>query len=917
MRPFSATWIVTAIAVGSFIGGAGCAARRTAETDVMAPTAQATQPAPRPQAHGPARDPNDPAWLALDQILPAPVLPEPKARPTTRPAPLEALHLYAQAHGALVGGRGQRQAAINMLERAVQIDPDSPEIWEELGNAYGAGNQEKAMSAWTKSLDLGPDNLDLHERIGRQFIIRNKLDLALHHLRLATQTSAYKNDNEAAAVTDFFLARTLQRKGYSRAALETYARLVKRIEHPTIAFRSNPELMGLLSQPELLYGEIGELYAGAGDHAEAVRAFSLAVERAPENWDYQSKLARALVKAGRGADARRLVEELVGKFRANKDSLRLLHEVYRELGSEGQVVGVLTALHQKEPKDGFLLFALADALDAAGRSREGERLLLDALRRDPGGGDVLKRLFDFYEKHEDLEGAARLLVTALADEPDSLRALTPLWAELLQPHRRSRLRIPFLQKLDVPARAEAAKLFWVSRLADFWNRDALARSAIEQGASLRPAFAPVMRLLVADYWSRPDWDERQKIEACAKLAADVRAQGDAALAAEIEGMSLLRQSGKSEQAAQKLAESIRLGNKSTDVQLTQAMALLDAGKGDQGEALLWKIVSDVPAHEEAYAALFRYYLDQSQPPKAVNVLAKWLSADPGNVQARVMRATLMFQAGRPDAAESELLALFRDDPDDPLVLGALYRYYNESRRLEEYITRLEEQRKKHPDHREAVEQLVMIYHEHKRLPEALRVLESAREAAAGDPDLLYYLSGVYGRIDQKQTQEQMLGRVVELDPAHPGASNDLGYSWADEGKNLARAEGLIRVAVEAEPDNQSYLDSLGWVLYKRGKFAEALTYFERAIGPAARPDPVVLDHMGDVLYRLSRTSDAVKRWKRADDRLREMGEAARRRDDLKSLGLKLKQKLEQAEKAQPVEVAPVVEGPGAGTQAKN
>jgi tetratricopeptide (TPR) repeat protein len=267
----------------------------------------------------------------------------------------------------------------------------------------------------------------------------------------------------------------------------------------------------------------------------------------------------------------------------------------------------------------------------------------------------------------------------------------------------------------------------------------------------------------------------------------------------------------------------------------------------------------------------------------------------------------MFQAGRNEAAESELLALFRDDPDDPTVLSALHRYYAESRRLEEFISKLEEVRKKHPENREAVEQLVMIYHEQKRLPEALRVLDSAREAAGDDPELLYYLAHVYGRIDQKQVQEQMLARVVEIDPSHPGASNDLGYGWADEGKNLARAEELIRVAVGAEPDNQSYLDSLGWVLYKRGKFAEALVYFERAIGPAARPDPVVLDHMGDVLYQLSRGPDAVKQWKRAEGRLKDMGELARRRDDLKTLGLKLKQKLEQVQGGKPVEVAPVVE----------
>ena len=79
-----------------------------------------------------------------------------------------------------------------------------------------------------------------------------------------------------------------------------------------------------------------------------------------------------------------------------------------------------------------------------------------------------------------------------------------------------------------------------------------------------------------------------------------------------------------------------------------------------------------------------------------------------------------------------------------------------------------------------------------------------------------------------------------------GASNDLGYEWTDQGKNLSAAESLIRTAVAAEPDNQSFLDSLGWVLYKRGKFDEARKYLELAVGPAAFPDPVVLDHLAHI-----------------------------------------------------------------------
>jgi tetratricopeptide (TPR) repeat protein len=274
----------------------------------------------------------------------------------------------------------------------------------------------------------------------------------------------------------------------------------------------------------------------------------------------------------------------------------------------------------------------------------------------------------------------------------------------------------------------------------------------------------------------------------------------------------------------------------------------------------------------------------------------------------------MQQARRNDSAESELLSLFRDQPDSTEILGALFQFYTDAHRLEEYINKLEEERKAHPENREAVEQLVLIYYDQKRLPEALRVLDAARDAVKSDPDLLYYIAHVYGRIDQKETEEKLLGDVVKLDPKHASASNDLGYTWTEEGKDLARAEELVRVAVAAEPDNQSFLDSLGWVLYKRGKFAEALTYFEKAIGPASRPDPVVLDHMGDVLYRLSKNDQAVKQWKRAQDRLDQVDSD---REDLKKLRLQLMQKLRQQEKGQPVEVAPVADATASGPQAKN
>src|SRR5204863_1615243 len=122
--------------------------------------------------------------------------------------------------------------------------------------------------------------------------------------------------------------------------------------------------------------------------------------------------------------------------------------------------------------------------------------------------------------------------------------------------------------------------------------------------------------------------------------------------------------------------------------------------------------------------------------------------------------------------------------------------------------------------------------------DAVRVLDAARAAAAADePDVLYDLSLLYALVQQKQTAEDVLQQVLTLDPSNPSANNDLGYTWAEQGRDLERAEALTRTAVNAQPENPSLLDSLGWVLYKRGRFQESRDVFERAIGKADPPTP--------------------------------------------------------------------------------
>jgi tetratricopeptide (TPR) repeat protein len=146
-------------------------------------------------------------------------------------------------------------------------------------------------------------------------------------------------------------------------------------------------------------------------------------------------------------------------------------------------------------------------------------------------------------------------------------------------------------------------------------------------------------------------------------------------------------------------------------------------------------------------------------------------------------------------------------------------------------------------------------------------------------EIRYTLSNVYSMAKQMAKAEEQLQLILKSDADDATACNDLGYLWADQNKNLPEAERLIRKALEldrktrdttvpttvdADQDNAAYLDSLGWVLFRRGKLKEAREYLEKASAmELGLDDPVVWDHLGDVFQKQNETKRALAAWKKA------------------------------------------------------
>ncbi|HPA20079.1 MAG TPA: tetratricopeptide repeat protein [Verrucomicrobiae bacterium] len=147
------------------------------------------------------------------------------------------------------------------------------------------------------------------------------------------------------------------------------------------------------------------------------------------------------------------------------------------------------------------------------------------------------------------------------------------------------------------------------------------------------------------------------------------------------------------------------------------------------------------------------------------------------------------------------------------------------------------------------------------LAEAEKIAEFG-EQQASLPFIWFNRGIVFERKGDLAEAEGWLRKTIGAQPRHHPAMNYLSYTWADRGINLAEALELVQKALELEPGNTAYLDTLGWVYFRLGRLDEALAEVDRAL--KAEPDePEILQHRGDILEKLGRHQDARESWEKA------------------------------------------------------
>jgi tetratricopeptide (TPR) repeat protein len=269
---------------------------------------------------------------------------------------------------------------------------------------------------------------------------------------------------------------------------------------------------------------------------------------------------------------------------------------------------------------------------------------------------------------------------------------------------------------------------------------------------------------------------------------------------------------------------------------------------------------------EAYLALAAALHAQDANDFAIVLLRLAIDLRPDFTPARMLAADIMDGGKHPQVA---LRMLAPVEADDPLIAVVRLRRASLAERMgntDEALRELDQLAHDYPDRPEPLAIKGDILRAKHRNADAVVAYDAAvarlpHPIAANWP--LFYDRGIaLERANEWPRAEADFEHALRLSPDQPYVLNYLGYSWTEQGRNLAKARQMIERAVEQRPNDGSILDSLGWVTLRQGDVPGAVRWLERAVELSSE-DSTVNGHLGDAYWAAGRKREAQFQWRRA------------------------------------------------------
>jgi tetratricopeptide (TPR) repeat protein len=583
---------------------------------------------------------------------------------------------------------------------------------------------------------------------------------------------------------------------------------------------------------------------------KAIEEYKMALNADPSSAELSNGLADLYYRAGRVHDAEVTARTLLKNTPNDIDAHKLLGRIYlRQLGEgengvssaspSGNVLDLAIAEFEKivalQPKSVEDHMVLGQLYTVKQLPEKAESQFKTAQAIEPESEEVVLNLSRLYAESGDLQHA----VKAIADVPVDGRTpkmeftLGALYDQLKQPKdaiaaykRAEDLEPGDLQTMDALAQVllnneqldEALKEYKELADADPENTEALVHIAeIERRqGKYEDALATIRKARKIDPNSlEAGFNEGLLLDVLGRFDDSVQTyQQMVDLTSHANGAYTNEEKNNRSIFLERLG-SVYLEENKTDLAVATYQKMIDMG----GSSVVRGYQGQVDAYRDAH-----------QFDKAIEVSRKAVAADPKDRDLKLMLAGELADQGKPD----EALAMAKS-----LLDGAT------------------------PDEQRgvwiAIGQMDVRLH---RWKDAEDAFDTAVPLATKKEDRVYLLF-LRGELAERQKHlepaEQYFRQVLDLDPTNAMTLNYLGYMWADKGIKLPEALKMIKKAVDEEPMNGAYLDSLGWVYFKMGEYELAEENLRQAVN-RTQTDPTVHMHLGDLYEKTGRIRLAAAQW---------------------------------------------------------
>jgi len=595
-----------------------------------------------------------------------------------------------------------------------------------------------------------------------------------------------------------------------------------------------------------LYAELAAQYGGRSEYlGKAIDNYKLAMKEDPGTAYLPQELADLYLQSGQVRTAVADFEEILKQNPNDLNARRILARFYTaRIGQGAQqqqrlneemlhaAIGQLQKISEQAPGDLDNWMMLGRLQKLANNSLAAEKAYQKALDLDPDNEEAMTGLALVYGDQGLSEKASQLL-KRVADKSPSLRTFTALAAT-------------YEQMKDYKDAAEA-------------YRRALEMN--QENTDLKRAYAQSL-------FTAEDFATAQK------QFEEILAEEPGDLLSALRLSQIYRQKRDYAKAHEYASKALALDASNIEVRYNEVSLYEAEGKLPEAVKALKEILATLPkrstsqedrnSREFLMERLAILYRNTDQTEQAVATFRELAGLDPDSAPRAAAQIIDTYRTGKDfTAAERETAAAMKKYPSDHLIKLIAGNLQADLGQFKEAETTLKALLDGKSGDRDIWIALAQVYEKAKNWKEMGHAIDEAAKLSESqdEKEAVTFLRGaMYERMKNYDQAETEFRAVLKMNPTSPSALNYLGYMLADRNIRLSEALDLIQKAVDQEPTNSAFLDSLGWVYYRMNKLEEAEDNLRRALQQFGSRDATVYDHLGDVCLSRNELKEAVKQW---------------------------------------------------------